>query len=131
MLSYYRNAPTLRLSRDDPDYRGEAWTDRGPVQPVFWSPNHVVFEVRPHEEVHLNQNAGSWWWVNGRRAFSNVRCAELMVPFAVQADRQGNVDLRIYPRGLETGLVLHAAGACLLVVAWLARARLAYNGFAS
>jgi hypothetical protein len=131
MLSYYRNAPTLRKSRDDPEYRGEAWTDRGPVPPVFWSPNHVIFEVSPHEEVHLNQNAGSWWWVNGRRAFSNVRCAELMVPFAVRADDQGTVDLRIYPRGLEVGLALHAAGACLLALAWLARARLAYNGFAS
>jgi hypothetical protein len=131
MLSYYRNAPTLRRSRDDPDYRGEAWTDRGPVQPVFWSPNRVVFQVDPFEEVHLNQNPGSWWLANGRRAFPNARCAELMIPFVAQADGRGSLDLTIRPRGLETGLLLHFAGAGLLALSSLVLARQASRGLVS
>ena len=64
---YRRDAPTLRRAREDPDYRGEAWTDAGTVRPVSWSPNRIVFRVEPGQEVFLNQNPGSWWWVNGGR----------------------------------------------------------------
>jgi hypothetical protein len=129
MLSYYRNAPTLRRAREDPTYRGEAWTDDGTVTPVFWSPNHLIFQIKPHQQVHVNQNPGSWWWVNGRQAFPNTRCAELTVPFDVQADAAGRVDLRIHPRGLKAGLILHIVGACLLALAWLIRSWLTQAGF--
>ena len=74
MLSYYRDAPTLRLAREDPGYRGEAWTESGTVQPVSWSPNRLVFQVEPGQDVHINQNPGSWWWANGRPAFPDRRC---------------------------------------------------------
>jgi hypothetical protein len=131
MLSYYRNAPTLRRSRDDPDYRGEAWTEHGPVQPIFWSPNRLVFQVDPFEEVHLNQNPGSWWLANGRHAFPNARCAELLVPFVAQADDRGRLELTIRPRGLETGLLLHLTGAGLLALSWLVLARQASRGLLS
>ena len=40
MLSYRRDAPTLRRAREDPDCRGEAWIEGGTVSPVSWSPNH-------------------------------------------------------------------------------------------
>ena len=43
MLSYYRDAPTQRLACEDAHYHGEAWTDQGPIQPVFWSPNCLIF----------------------------------------------------------------------------------------
>src|SRR5262249_11361297 len=107
MLSYRRDAPTLRLSRDDPDYRGEAWTKDETVSPVWWSPNHLIFQVRPGQEVTINQNPSSWWWINGRQAFPGRRCAETLVPFIVRADADGKIDLRIHPRGLMTGLWLH------------------------
>jgi hypothetical protein len=118
MISYYRNAPTLRRAREDRDYRGESWTDDGPVRPVFWSPNRVVFEVRPGQEVFVNQNPGSWWLVNGRRNFEGRRCAEPMIPFAVRADETGRLELRIDPPGLRLGILLHILGAGLLVMAW-------------
>jgi hypothetical protein len=124
MLSYYRNAPTLRRAREDPDYRGEAWTENGTIRPVFWSPNRLVFQVEPGQTVHINQNPGSWWWVNGRPAFPGRRCAELMVPFTVVADAQGRVVLEIHPRGLAFGIGLHFAGASLVALAWLCRSRL-------
>lgn len=118
MLSYYRNAPTLRLAREDSAYQGEAWTDRGPVRPVIWTPNRLVFQVEPGEEVHVNQNPGSWWWANGRPAFPSLRCAELRVPFVAAADAQGRLALEIHPRGLPVGIGLEVMGAILLVAAW-------------
>jgi hypothetical protein len=123
MLSYYRNAPTLRRAREDPDYRGEAWTERGTIRPIFWSPNRLVFQVEPGQVVHINQNPGSWWWVNGQPAFPGRRCAELMVPFDARADTQGKLVLEIHPRGVAFGIGLHVLGVILLALAWLGRAR--------
>jgi hypothetical protein len=119
MLSYDRSAPTLRLARDDPRYRGEAWTENGTALPVFWSPNRLAFQVRPGEAVHLNQNPGSWWWANGRPAFPGLRCAELTVPFVVSADERGKIELQIRPRGLAVGIGLHVLGAILVALAFL------------
>jgi hypothetical protein len=124
MLSYYRNAPTLRRARTDPGYRGEAWTDRGEVRPVFWSPNRLEFRVEPGEEVHVNQNPGSWWRANGRPAFPGLRCAEPRAPFVAKADERGRLVLEIRPRGLSAGVGLHILGALLLASAWIMLARL-------
>jgi len=121
MLGYRRDAPTLRRAREDPDYRGESWTATGTIQPVFWSPNRIVFQVAPGQEVFINQNPGSWWWVNGRPAFAGSRCAEPMVPFVARADGHGRLELRIYPRGLTFGVGLHLLGVALLAAAWLGR----------
>jgi hypothetical protein len=121
MISYYRNAPTLRRARDDPDYHGESWTAEGPVRPVFWSPNRLIFQVRPGQEVFINQNPGSWWLVNGQRVFAGRRCAEPMVPFAVKADYTGRIEIRIDPPGLWFGIVLDLIGAGLLATAWWRR----------
>jgi len=115
---YRRDAPTLRKAREDPDYQGEAWTDRGPVEPAFWSPNRIVFRVEPNESVTINQNPGSWWLVNGERAFAGLRCAELLVPFEAQADDQGRLELTTRPEGLEAGLALHALGLVMVLGAW-------------
>jgi len=128
MLSYYRDAPTLRLARGDPGYRGEAWSENGSIRPVFWSPNRLVFQVEPGQVVHINQNPGSWWWANGRPAFPGGQCAELRVPFTVTADGQGRLVLEIRPRGLVAGLCLHVLGAILLVGAWLLRLQIAGAG---
>jgi hypothetical protein len=115
---YRRDAPTLRRAREDPDYRGEAWTASGTVEPVFWSPNRIVFQVTPGEEVFINQNPGSWWWVNGQPAFPERRCAELLVPFVARADATGRLQLTIHPRGLMLGAGLHLTGLALLVATW-------------
>ena len=89
MLSYRRDAPTLRLAREDAGYRGESWTAAGEIHPAFWSPNRIVFQVEPGQEVWINQNPGSWWRVNGRRAFPGSRCAELLLPFRGAGRRHG------------------------------------------
>ncbi len=114
MLSYYRNAPTLRRSRGAPDYRGEAWVGPRTVEPGFWSPNRIQFQLMPRETLEINQNPGSWWRVNGEAPFARLRCAELLVPFEASADERGQVELTIHPRGIEVGLALHAAGGAIV-----------------
>jgi hypothetical protein len=118
MLGYMRNAPTARLWLGHPDYVGEAWTDQGPVEPAYWSPNRIVFQVAPAALVHINQNPGSYWLVNGQEAFAGGRCADRTKPFAVRADAQGRLVLEIRPRGLELGLALDVLGAVILLAAW-------------
>ncbi len=117
LLGYNRDAPTTRLWRGHPDYMGEHWTARGPVAPLFWSPNRIVLQVRPHETVFINQNPGSWWYVNGRPAFPGLRCAETTRVFAVLADHRGRVELTIRPRGLALGWGLQALGLVLAIAA--------------
>lgn len=119
MLSYRRDAPTLRLGREYPGYQGEAWTAAGPVEPVFWSPNRILFQVAPNQEVEINQNPGAWWRVNGRFPFAEHPCAEPLVHFIAQADEDGRLDLVIDPRGLELGIELHLVGIALLGAALL------------
>src|SRR5262249_57462877 len=107
MLSYDRAAPTLRKARGEPGYRGESWTGEGEVRPAFWSPNHLVFQVKPGQEVFINQNPGSWWRGNGRRIFQWRRCAEPMLPFAAKADDQGRLHPPLYPPGFGVTIALH------------------------
>jgi hypothetical protein len=114
MLSYPRDPPTRRKGREDSNYRGETWTAPGPVQPVYWSPNRLVFRVAPGQEVFVNQNPGSRWWSDGRPAFPGLRCAEPMVPFAARADSNGQIELEIRPPGVPTGIALHIVGCALL-----------------
>ncbi len=116
-LGYDRlSRQTMRRWLGHPDYLGEAWSGTAALVPVFWSPNRIEFRVEPYQEVEINQNPGSWWWVNGVRAFPASGCAEPTQPFLVRADANGQVRLEIHPRG--TGLAwgvtfLGAAGATL------------------
>ena len=124
LLGYDRQAPTARHWRGGLDDHGEAWTDEGPAQVIRWTPNQVVLQVQPSQRVYLNQNPGSWWWLNGRPAFPEWRVAEKDRPFAVLADDQGRVELKIYPKGLRWGVLTHSAGVVLTVGAWLSARRL-------
>jgi hypothetical protein len=114
-LGYDRRGPTARLWRGHPNYRGEFWTEDGPVAPVAWSPNRIVLRVRPGQTVHINQNPGSWWLVNGQRAFAEMRCAEPLELFAVSADAEGRLELVIQPPGLRAAGGLAALGVALAV----------------
>ncbi|RUL83902.1 hypothetical protein [Tautonia sociabilis] len=114
LLGYDTGAGTARLWRGHPDYVGEAWSEGRAVEPEVWTPNRVVFRVEPHQEIHINQNPGSWWLVNGDRVFAGLRCAEWGRPFVARADGAGRLELRIAPIGLGTGLALQAAGLAML-----------------
>ena len=121
-LGYERGRPTARLWRDHPGYRGEFVAGGKAVEPRFWSPNRIVLEVRPGEEIEVNQNPGSYWWGNGRQLFPGARCVELTGRFVARADERGRLVLEIWPPGVRqaagltlAGLVL--AGACLWIEA--------------
>jgi hypothetical protein len=124
MISYQRGTPTLRRWRGHPEYRGEHWTADGPVEPALWSPNRIEFQVRPNQEVFINQNPGSWWWINGRPAYPDRRCAEPEEMLSGRADANGRLVLEIRPRGLELGLALHGIGAALAIASWIGSRRL-------
>ena len=119
-MGYDRMAPTARLWRGHPAYVGESWTARGPVEPVSWSPNRILFQVEPDQEVTINQNPGSWWLANGKPAMPGARCAEVLRPFVARADLRGRLDLRIRPRGLGLALAMHLSGVALMALAFLA-----------
>jgi hypothetical protein len=123
LLGYDIAAPTARLWRGMSHYIGEYWTELGPVRPSFWSPNRIVLQVEPGQAVWINQNPGSWWLVNGRRAFPDWRCAETERKFVVRADDHGRVELQIRPRGLDLGLALHVVGFALVGLVFFGFAR--------
>jgi hypothetical protein len=120
LMGYDRGAATVRRFRGGPGYAGEHRTARGPARVASWSPNRIVLEVDPGEEVTINQNPGSWWRANGRPAFAGMRAAEKEREFAVIADDRGQVVLEIRPPGLAFGLALHLVGAALVVGTWIA-----------
>ncbi|MHC5543821.1 hypothetical protein ACYOEI_36805, partial [Singulisphaera rosea] len=123
LLGYDRNLATARIWRGHPEYLGESWANGKAVEPESWSPNRIVYRVRPNEEVHVNQNPGSWWLVNGRQLFPDWRCAEWTKDFTARADDQGRLELQIVPKGLALGLWIHAVGLVLLAltVVWCLR----------
>jgi hypothetical protein len=114
MLGYRRDAPSLRRAMQDPLYQGEAWTENGAIEPAFWSPNHLAFQVAPFQEVNINQNPGSWWVINEQVRYPQLRCADMTVPFLATADARGRFELRIQPRGLYLGIGLQAIGGVVL-----------------
>ncbi|WP_169977997.1 hypothetical protein [Tautonia rosea] len=123
IMGYDTNGSTARKWPRHPEYAGEFTSGNVLIEPESWSPNRLVFRVEPYQEIEINQNPGSWWWVNGRQAFPEWRCAEWERSFVVQADDQGRLDLQIVPVGLKRGLMMQVAGALLLVSAWGIRRR--------
>jgi hypothetical protein len=123
LLGYDRMAPTLRNWQGHFAFKGEHWTERGPVTPTFWSANRIVLRVQPGELVNVNQNPGCWWRINGRQdpEFAAMRCVETQKEFKVRADESGRVVLEIQPRGLGLGLLLHLAGGGLIALVWITR----------
>lgn len=116
LLGYRRDSPSIRQAVGEPGYQGEAWTDRGMVEPVEWGPNRIVFQVEPDEEVEINQNPGSWWLVNGERIFADWRCAEPMRPFRARANSEGILELRIIPPTQGAEWVVEGLGLVLAVI---------------
>lgn len=113
-MGYEKGGPTARLWRGHADYIAEHWTSAGSVIPEEWSPNRILLQVEPNQQVQNNQNPGSWWLVNGQRKFASLRCSEWEQAFAVTADERGIVELRVWPPGLELACGVTALGAILL-----------------
>ncbi|MCK4283044.1 MAG: hypothetical protein KAX44_01910 [Candidatus Brocadiae bacterium] len=113
LLGYDRRRAIEILAVSDEGYRGEAVADGTQVQPAYWSPNRLVFE-RVNAPLRLNLAPGSYWRVNGRDLFGQMRVTELTEPFVVRPDESGRVTLTIVPEGWRLGLGLIVAGLMLL-----------------
>jgi hypothetical protein len=88
----------------------------------------IVFHIAPGEVIEINQNPGSWWWVNGKQAFPGMRRAEALKGFVATADERGRVVLEIWPKGLSPGLILHLVGAVIILSSWMACRMRGRNG---
>lgn len=116
-LGYDRDRPTARRARGEPGYRGEAWTEAGPIEPELWSPNLLVFCAQPGQRVEVNQNPGSWWLVNGQPDYASMRCAETSGTLSGLADSSGRLVLRIAPPWLAWGWACQGIGLLMIAAA--------------
>ncbi|MGL4462237.1 MAG: hypothetical protein ACRC1K_08780 [Planctomycetia bacterium] len=116
LLGYKLSNPTARRWLGGADYRGEAWSDDGPVETVEWTPNRIILETAPGALVFVNQNPGDWWTANGARPFEHFRCVEWNEPFTARADAAGRLTLQISPKGTTAGAILHVVGLAMLFV---------------
>lgn len=83
-----------RLDRDDPNYIAEFHQDNTPVEPVYWSPNRILFEnLDPAVPLIINMNPGKPWYCNGIQIFPEYRIVEHFEPFHVMPNSKGVVEL--------------------------------------
>jgi hypothetical protein len=97
------------------DYRGEYWSNAGPVRLVDWTPNRIRLEAPAGADVYVNQNPGSYWVANGRRVFAHLRSVDRHETFQVRGDAAGQVELWVWPSGWMSGVVLTAVGVVALL----------------
>ncbi len=102
----YIGISNIRVGLDEPGYIGEYYQGREAVEPVYWSPNHIVFEnLKPERHLVINMNPGSAWYCNGVQLFPHYRIVEPGKPFEVMADAHGVVDLKYQYPGQSLGLL--------------------------
>lgn len=109
----YLPQETARLGRDEPGYIAEFHQNGQPVEPVYWSPNRILFEgLDPNLLLVVNLNPGNPWYNNGKQLFPEYRIVEPLKPFEVMPDENGVVDLTyVYP-----GQRLGITGMIILLV---------------
>jgi hypothetical protein len=99
---------------NSPTYRGEFYTEAGPVEPEFWSPNKIIFKGI-HQPLSLNMNLGSYWTVNGQAVFQQQRVAEVDRQLTVDPNENGTIVLEVSPKGLEPALLASAVALLLAI----------------
>jgi len=106
------------------NYRGEYWSPDGPVELVRWSPNKITLRARPRAEVFINQNPGSYWHVNGRRVFAELRSVDRHAEFRIEADANGLVELAARPRNMAWGAAATGLGILLSLLCYCVNRKL-------
>jgi hypothetical protein len=117
LIGHDHDPRSARVWQGHPDYRGEFWSDDGPVSLVRWSPNAIQLAAPPGSVVSINQNPGSYWLAGGRRIFHDLKSVDRHAAFAVRADESGHVHLSILPRSLCVGVCVSLIGVvgCLVL----------------
>lgn len=102
----YIPASNIRVGMDDPGYIGEYCQNGKAVEPVYWSPNRLVFDkLEPAVSLVLNINPGRAWYSNGKQLFPYYKIVEPDKPFEVMPDFQGRVDLIYHYPGQKLGII--------------------------
>lgn len=105
-----------RLDRDEPAYIAEFHQDYTPIEPVYWSPNRILFEnLDPAIPLIVNMNPGHPWYGNGIQLFPEYRIVENFKPFHVMPNSDGIVELTYRYPGQKLGLI---ASTILLIVSY-------------
>lgn len=102
----YINEDTVRIGRDEPGYMGEFHQSGKDVEPIFWSPNKIVFKkLDPGVPLVVNMNPGNPWYNNGQQLFPEYRIVEPSKPFEVMPNEKGVVELTYRHPGQKTGII--------------------------
>ena len=102
----YLPVETVRLGRDERGYIAEFVQNGSGVEPVYWSPNKIIFEgLDPNKPLVLNMNPGNPWYCNGIQLFPKYRIVEQEEPFEVMPNKNGVVELTYIHPGQKTGLI--------------------------
>ena len=117
----YGPTRSIRWYTEHPSYKGEYTVDgKRPVQPTYWSPNHIQFSGLPAGHFLLiNLNPGKGWQRNGEPIFTKLKSFALRRHFAVKIPASGKIDLRYRPPGLTSGLWVTMLCGLIGLLLWL------------
>ena len=88
--------PIGAIGTGRPDYRGE-FGPAGEVRQISWSPRRIVLEGPPGASFWINQNAGSYWRVNGQRPFGGSLVVDRTRRLEGQLDASGRAEVVVDP----------------------------------
>ena len=116
LYGYALNKKNMRLTADNPAYRGEFYPAKGKISGIFWSPNRIDLETAPNTVVLVNQNPGSYWRDgSGKKLFPKMRAFEVNQHFFVPSGEANRINLRLLPPLHEAALYTSAVSAVLFL----------------
>jgi len=102
--SYIPDASIVK-GKDEVGYIAEYHQNGKPVEPIYWSPNHIRLEgLDPATPLFVNLNPGRPWYNNGQPLFPHDRIVEMQKRFVVWPDKKGVVDLTYRYPGVAVGI---------------------------
>ena len=118
LYGYALNKKNMRLTADNPAYRGEFYPAKGKITGIFWSPNRIDLETAPNTVVLVNQNPGSYWRDgSGKKLFPKMRAFEVNNKhFFATSDEANSINLRLVPPLHEIALYTSAVAAVMFLL---------------
>lgn len=101
----YLPQDSIRIGCDQPGYIAEFYQGGKPVDPIYWSPNRILFKnLVPHLPLVVNITPGNAWYNNGKQLFPDYKIVEPSKPFEIMPNRYGIVDLVYKHPGQRMGV---------------------------
>ncbi len=101
------------LGQGHPLYRGESAN----AKIIRWTPNLIQFEaLDSNQPVSINQNASSYWQLDGRPLFPKARTVDKDIALSFQPSATKTSTLAIVPPMLPIARIVSAIGVLLFVI---------------